>query len=53
MVNLLRKLKKNKARDDDFTKKAQKILNDITTKVNNIKKAYRNEFDRINIIKNL
>ncbi|EXX75438.1 hypothetical protein RirG_041950 [Rhizophagus irregularis DAOM 197198w] len=25
--------KKNKARDDDFTRKAQKILNNITTKV--------------------
>ncbi|PKK58076.1 hypothetical protein RhiirC2_857949 [Rhizophagus irregularis] len=41
---------KNKARDDDFTKKAQKILNDITTKVNNIEEACHNEFSRINVV---
>ena len=41
---------KNKARDDDFTRKAQKILNDITTKVNNIEEACRNEFGRINVV---
>ena len=48
---------KNKARDDDFTKKAQKIfsiINNIITKVNNIEEACRNEFGRINVvIKNL
>ena len=49
MVNLLWK-PKNKARDDDFTRKAQEILNDITTKVNNIEEACRNEFSRINVV---
>ena len=48
---------KNKARDDDFTREAQKIfsmVNNITTKVNNIEEACRNEFSRINVvIKNL
>ena len=29
----------NKARDDDFTREAQKILNNITTKGNNIEEA--------------
>ena len=42
--------KKNKARDDDFTREAQEILNDITTKVNNIEEACRNEFSRINVV---
>ncbi|RGB21902.1 hypothetical protein C1646_678228 [Rhizophagus diaphanus] len=42
--------KKNKARDDDFIRKAQKILNNITTKVNNIEEACRNEFSRINVV---
>src|SRR5215211_3301056 len=41
---------KNKARDDDFTREAQEILNDITTKVNNIEEACRNEFRRINVV---
>ncbi|RIA89569.1 hypothetical protein C1645_824691 [Glomus cerebriforme] len=40
-------IEKFKARDDDFNRKAQKILNNITTKVNNIKEACRNEFGRI------
>jgi hypothetical protein len=48
---------KNKAHDDDFTRKTQKIfsiVNNITTKVNNIKKTCRNEFSKINVvIKNL
>jgi hypothetical protein len=43
-------VKKIKTHDDDFTRKAQKILNDITTKVNSIKEACHNEFSRINII---
>ncbi|RGB22565.1 hypothetical protein C1646_677743 [Rhizophagus diaphanus] len=41
---------KNKARDDDFTREAQKIfsmVNNITTKVNNIEEACRNEFSRL------
>ncbi|RIA95472.1 hypothetical protein C1645_734080 [Glomus cerebriforme] len=44
---------KNKARDDDFTREAQKIfsiVNNITTKVNNIKEACHNEFGRINVV---
>ena len=44
---------KNKARDDNFTRKAQKIfsmVNNIITKVNNIEEACRNEFSRINVI---
>ncbi|CAB4403181.1 unnamed protein product [Rhizophagus irregularis] len=52
IVNLPRKLK-NKARDDDFTREAQKIfsmVNNITTKVNNIEEACHNEFSRINVI---
>ena len=53
---LTMKAEKNKARDDDFTRKAQKIfsmVNNIITKVNNIE-ACRNEFSRINVvIKNL
>ncbi|RGB43892.1 hypothetical protein C1646_661131 [Rhizophagus diaphanus] len=47
---LTAKAKKNEARDDNFIRKAQKILNDITTKVNNIGKACRNEFSRINVV---
>ena len=53
IINLPRKPKKNKARDDDFTRKAQKIfsmVNNITTKVNNIEKACCNEFSRINVV---
>jgi hypothetical protein len=48
---------KIKTRDDDFTREAQKIfsiVNNITTKVNNIEEACRNEFSRINVdIENL
>ncbi|POG64359.1 hypothetical protein GLOIN_2v1676702, partial [Rhizophagus irregularis DAOM 181602=DAOM 197198] len=44
---------KNKACDDDFTREAQKIflmVNNITTKVNNIEEACHNEFSRINVV---
>ena len=47
---LIAEAEKNKARNDDFTRKAQKILNDITTKVNNIEEACHNEFSRINVV---
>jgi hypothetical protein len=42
--------KKNKARDDDFTKEAQKIvtmINNVISRLNTIEEACRNEFGRI------
>ena len=50
MVNLLRKPKKNKARDDDFTREAQRIfsmVNNVTTRLDNIEEACRNDFGNI------
>ncbi|RIA85521.1 hypothetical protein C1645_830679 [Glomus cerebriforme] len=47
---LIAEAEKNKAYDDDFTRKAQKIfsmVNNITTKVNNIEEAFqRSNFDQ-------